>query len=85
MAGMKTEYEEPASRTRSRQVTSEWIADIKRSYQGRVIRRTSDSRTHDGKKINDALAPYEMIMVPVHLDDSEMKIITEVMDRITGS
>ncbi|KAG2122464.1 P-loop containing nucleoside triphosphate hydrolase protein [Suillus bovinus] len=85
MAGEPTDDEEPEARLRIRKVTSAWITNIKRGYAGRVIRRTVDSKTFDNKKINDTLTPYKMIIVPVHLDDTELDINKSVMAQITGS
>ncbi|KAG1849023.1 hypothetical protein F4604DRAFT_1935109 [Suillus subluteus] len=39
----------------------------------------------DGRKINDTLVPYTMVIVPVHLDKAELEINMSVMDQITGS
>jgi hypothetical protein len=61
-----------------------WVGEIKKYFAGRVIRRTVDSKRYDGKKINDTLPPYKMIIVPVHLYDDEQAIISEVMAQITG-
>ncbi|KAG2124639.1 hypothetical protein DEU56DRAFT_916989 [Suillus clintonianus] len=79
-----TEYEESASTARARDVTREWISDIKQGYSGHVIRRTVESKTHDGKKINDMLPPYRMIIVPVHMKGDEMENINDGLDRISN-
>jgi hypothetical protein len=85
MAGGSTDHKEPEARLRIRKATSAWIANIRRGFNGRVIRRTVESKTFDNKKINDTLTPYKMIVVPVHLDESELDINTSVMAQITGS
>jgi hypothetical protein len=83
LAGSTTEIIEPISQKRVRDVTSNWIKDIKHSYDGRIIRRTVESKTFDGRKINDTLPPYKMIIIPVVLCDDEEEIVTEVMEQIT--
>jgi hypothetical protein len=84
LAGNSSQYEEPESKLHLRSVTSEWIAMIRRGYAGRIIRRTVQSQRYDGKKINDTLPPYTMIIAPVTLDEEEAVIIEEVMERISG-
>ncbi|KAJ8581744.1 hypothetical protein M405DRAFT_846837 [Rhizopogon salebrosus TDB-379] len=84
LAGTSTNYEEPESRRRTREVTMDWINKIKGCYQGRVIRRTVNSKRYDGKIINDSLPPYNMVIVPIHYSDNEQTIISEVMAQITG-
>ncbi|KAG1759110.1 hypothetical protein EDD22DRAFT_956196 [Suillus occidentalis] len=79
-----TEYEEPASTARARDVTRKWISDIKQGYNGHVIRCTVESKTHDGKKINDTLPPYRMIIVPVHMKGDEMENINDSLDRLSN-
>jgi hypothetical protein len=85
MSGEQTEYEEPEVKMRIRKVTSAWIAAIKRGYSGRVIRRTVESKTFDGRKVNDTLVPYTMVIVPVHLDNAELDINMSAMNQLTGS
>ncbi|KAG1784565.1 P-loop containing nucleoside triphosphate hydrolase protein [Suillus plorans] len=79
-----TQYEESASTARARDVTRKWISDIKQGYNGRVIRRTVESKTHDGKKINDTLPPYLMIIAPVHMKGDEMENINDGLDHISN-
>ncbi|KAG2355243.1 hypothetical protein BDR07DRAFT_1493392 [Suillus spraguei] len=38
----------------------------------------------DGKKINDTLIPYKMVIVPVQLNEKELEINESVMAQITG-
>jgi hypothetical protein len=85
MAGDQTEYQEHGVKIPIHKVTSSWIVAIKRGYDGRVIRRTVESKTFDGRKINDTLVPYTMVIVPVHLDKTELEINISVMNQITGS
>jgi hypothetical protein len=84
MAGSKDSCEEPTSKVRVREITTAWINKIKAGYGGRVIRRTVESLRFDGKKINDSLPPYKMIIVPVHLNDDEHLVIDKDMDSLAG-
>ncbi|KAG0693276.1 hypothetical protein DFH29DRAFT_1007449 [Suillus ampliporus] len=86
LAAGKTDHDEPVSESRSRvqQTTMVWIGDIRRGYLMRVIRRTVDSQRFDGKKINDSLPPYKMIIITVHLYGDEQAIIDKAMDKLTG-
>ncbi|KAJ8586214.1 hypothetical protein M405DRAFT_864785 [Rhizopogon salebrosus TDB-379] len=84
LSGKTSDYEEPVSKREARRVTMTWVGEIKKYFGGRVIRRTVDSKRYDGKKINDTLPPYKMIIVPIHLFDDEQAIISEVMAQITG-
>ncbi|KAG1727539.1 P-loop containing nucleoside triphosphate hydrolase protein [Suillus lakei] len=84
MAGSKENHQEPESKARVRAITTAWIMKIKLGYNGRVIRRTVESQRFDGKKINDSLPPYKMIIVPVHLDDDEMFVIDKDIDSLAG-
>lgn len=79
-----TEYEESASTARARDVTRKWIGDIKQGYSGRVIRRTVESKTHDGKKINDTLPPYQLMIVPVRMKGDEMENINDGLGHISN-
>lgn len=83
--GATSNEEEPDARIRIREATTTWITHIKRGYTGRVIRRTVNSTTFDGKKINDTLIPYKMVIVPVQLNAKELEINESVMAQITGS
>ncbi|KAG1905166.1 P-loop containing nucleoside triphosphate hydrolase protein [Suillus fuscotomentosus] len=84
LAGSKAEYNEPASKTRVRQLTTVWIKQIKRGFSNRVIRRTVESLRFDGKRINDSLPPYLMVFFPVHLTDPELDIVETGMDSLAG-
>ncbi|KAG2063203.1 hypothetical protein BDR04DRAFT_1164116, partial [Suillus decipiens] len=84
LAGSKDEYDEPESKARVRQVTSSWIANIRSGFAGRVIRRTVDSLRFDGKKINDSLPPYKMMIVPVNLTDDELQVHENGMKSLAG-
>ncbi|KAG2111479.1 hypothetical protein DEU56DRAFT_919984 [Suillus clintonianus] len=84
-AGSKSHDDEPEARIRIRTATTNWVTNIKRGYRGRVIRRTVESITFDGKKINDTLIPYKMVMVPVQLSKKEVEINESVMAQITRS
>lgn len=83
--GATSNEEEPDARIRIREATTKWITNIKRGYKDRVIRRTVNSTTFDGKKINDTLIPYKMVIVPVQLNQKELEINDSVMAQITGS
>ncbi|KAG1848219.1 hypothetical protein C8R48DRAFT_677411, partial [Suillus tomentosus] len=85
LAGSKAEYNEPASKTRVRQLTTVWIKQIKRRFSNRVIRRTVESLRFDGKRINDSLPPYLMVFFPVHLTDPELDIVETGMDSLAGN
>ncbi|KAG2136443.1 hypothetical protein DEU56DRAFT_756348 [Suillus clintonianus] len=84
LTGSKSTHDEPASKIRVRQLTASWITQIKRGFAGRVIRRTVESRRFDGKKINDSLPPYKMIIVPVHMNESELSVIEKGMKSLAG-
>lgn len=85
LAGAGTGYEEPESKTHARKVIGDWICKIQMGYGGRVVRRTVNSKTHDGKKINDTLPPYDMTMFAVHLNEEELHIIGETLNAITST
>ncbi|KAG2361110.1 P-loop containing nucleoside triphosphate hydrolase protein [Suillus spraguei] len=83
--GATTNDDEPEARIRIRDAMTKWINNIKCGYRGRVIRQTVDSQTFDGKKINDTLMPYKMVIVPVQLNEKELEINESVMAQIMGS
>lgn len=84
MAGSKDSHIEPESKSRTKAITTAWINRIKCGYSNRIIRRTVESLRFDGKKINDSLPPYKMIIVPVYLTDEEHVIIDKGIDSLAG-
>lgn len=84
MAGAKDSLIEPESKSRTKAITTTWINRIKCGYSNRIIRRTVESLRFDGKKINDTLPPYKMIIVPVYLTADEHVIIDKGIDSLAG-
>ncbi|KAG2136436.1 hypothetical protein DEU56DRAFT_756342 [Suillus clintonianus] len=84
LAGSKSQLDEPISKIRVRQLTSNWIAQIRKAFAGRVIRRTVDSRRFDGTKINDSLPPYKMMIVPVSMDAAELAVLESGMKSLAS-
>lgn len=74
----------PDSIQRVRLVHGEWIASIRASYGGRVIRRTVESKRYDGRMINDSLPPYKMVVAKLVLTERELAIIRKVLDGFSS-
>ncbi|KAG9308933.1 P-loop containing nucleoside triphosphate hydrolase protein [Chiua virens] len=74
----------PSSIQRVRFVHGEWIDSIRACYGGRVIRRTVESKRHDGRKINDSLPPYRMVVARLALTEKELTIIRKVLDGFSS-
>lgn len=74
----------PDSIHRVRAVYSEWIDSIHASYIDRVIRRTVESKRYDGRKINDSLPPYKMVVAKLALTENELAVIRKVLDGFSS-
>lgn len=74
----------PNSIHRVRAVNSEWIDSIRARYADRVIRRTVESKRYDGRKINDSLPPYKMVVARLALTERELAVIRRVLDGFSS-
>jgi hypothetical protein len=54
---------------------------MQRQFEGRILRRTIDSKNWKGERIIQ-IPPYEEMMVIVKLTTREMEIITELADSV---
>ena len=71
----------PESRKTLGQAKVAWVKKIQGQFKGHLIRRDKNSKRPDGGKIND-LEPYEMHMVPVSLEDWEMRVLADSMGDV---
>jgi hypothetical protein len=74
----------PDSVRRVRAVHSEWIESIRAGYNGRIIRRTVESKRYDGRVINDSLPPYKMVVAKLVLTERELEVIRKVLDGFSS-
>jgi hypothetical protein len=44
-----------------------------------------ESKTFNGRKVNDALVPYTMVIISVRLEKAELDINMSAMNQLTGS
>lgn len=74
----------PGSIQKVREVHSEWTESIRACYGDRVIRRTVESKRYDGKKINDSLPPYKMVVAKLVLTQRELMAVRKVLDGFSS-
>ena len=86
MVGKDNSYHQaiPHSVQRVRAVHTEWIESIRISYNGRIIRRTVESKRYDGRMINDSLPPYKMVVAKLALTERELTVIRNVLDGFSS-
>lgn len=75
----------PSAAETIRKVQVEMVKNIQAQFDGSIIRRTINSKRPDGTALNDQLPPYISHVLPVELQNWEMKVLNDSFQDIIQS